>query len=74
MKRHFFLVFFLLGCFFAPAAPSSYSQDTAQAIEIHARRFSFSPSEITVKKGDTVKLNLGHLTKRKFMYACRESM
>jgi cytochrome c oxidase subunit 2 len=58
MKRNFLLVIVLLGCFFAPAAPSSYSQGTAQAIEVHAKRFSFTPSEITVKKGETVKLNL----------------
>jgi cytochrome c oxidase subunit 2 len=58
MKRHFFLVIFLLGYFFAPVAPSSYSQDTAQSIEIRAKRFSFSPSEITVKKGEAVKLSL----------------
>jgi cytochrome c oxidase subunit II len=58
MKRHFFLVIFLLGCFFGPAAHSSYSQDTAHAIEVHAKRFSFTPSEITVKKGETVKLSL----------------
>jgi cytochrome c oxidase subunit II len=58
MKKHFFLVIFLLGCFLAPAAPSSYSQDAAQAIEVHAKTFSFTPSEVTVKKGETVKLTL----------------
>jgi cytochrome c oxidase subunit II len=58
MNRYFFLIIFLLGCFFAPAAPSSYSQDTGQAIEVHAKRFSFTPSQITVKKGETVKLSL----------------
>jgi cytochrome c oxidase subunit II len=58
MKRHFLLVIFLLGCFLNPASRSSYSQDTAQAIEVHAKRFSFIPSEITVKKGETVKLSL----------------
>jgi cytochrome c oxidase subunit II len=58
MKRHFLLVIFLLGCFLNPASRSSYSQDTAQAIEVLAKRFSFAPSEITVKKGETVKLSL----------------
>jgi cytochrome c oxidase subunit 2 len=58
MKRQVFLVIFLLGCFLVPAAPSSYSQVSAQAIEVHAKRFSFTPSEITVKKGETVKLSL----------------
>jgi cytochrome c oxidase subunit II len=29
-----------------------------RTIEIHAHRYSFTPSEITVKKGETVKLEL----------------
>lgn len=29
-----------------------------RTIEIHAHRFAFTPSEITVKKGETVKLEL----------------
>lgn len=29
-----------------------------RTIEIHAHRYQFSPSEITVKKGETVKLKL----------------
>jgi cytochrome c oxidase subunit 2 len=31
-------------------------QEAARTIEIHAKRFSFSPAEITLKKGETVKL------------------
>jgi cytochrome c oxidase subunit 2 len=35
-----------------------HAQEAARTIEIHARRFSFVPAEITVKKGETVKLEL----------------
>jgi cytochrome c oxidase subunit II len=31
-------------------------QDAARTIEIQAKRFSFSPAEITLKKSETVKL------------------
>lgn len=36
----------------------SMAQEPANTIEIHAHRFSFTPSEITLKKGETVKLRL----------------
>ena len=32
--------------------------DGGRTIEIHAHRYAFTPSEITVKKGETVKLEL----------------
>ncbi len=48
---------FLLS-FFALLPSALPAQDTAQTIEIHARRFSFVPAEITVKKGQTVTLHL----------------
>ena len=35
-----------------------HSQEAARTIEIHARRFSFDPAEITVKKGETVTIHL----------------
>ncbi len=35
-----------------------YAQDATRTIEIHAKRFAFSPAEITVRKGETVKLVL----------------
>src|SRR5580700_9211838 len=40
--------------------PTSYchAQNTTRTIEIHAKRYAFSPAEITVKKGETVKLVL----------------
>ena len=34
------------------------NQEPGRIIEIHAHRFAFSPSEITVKKGETVRLKL----------------
>ena len=34
------------------------AQNSAQTIEIHARRFDFSPAEITLKKGETVTIKL----------------
>jgi cytochrome c oxidase subunit II len=40
--------------------PTSYypAQDATRTIEIHARRFAFAPAEITVRKGEAVKLVL----------------
>ena len=35
-----------------------HAQDATRTIEIHAKRFAFSPAEITVKKGEAVKLVL----------------
>ena len=34
------------------------AQDAVRTIEIHAKRFSFTPSEITIRKGEQVKLLL----------------
>ncbi len=43
----------------AVIAPKSAVTDSApRRIEIHARRFSFQPAEVTLKKGDTVTLAL----------------
>ncbi len=58
MKRLPFLATIVLGCCLFGAAPSLRAQDATQTIEVHAKRFSFTPSEITVKKGETVKLHL----------------
>lgn len=38
-----------------PALPARGQQKT---IEVHAKRFAFSPAEITIKKGETVTLSL----------------
>jgi cytochrome c oxidase subunit II len=34
------------------------TQETAKKVEIHAKRFAFTPSEITLKKGEVVTLVL----------------
>jgi len=39
-------------------AMSGFAQPSPRRIEIHARRFSFVPAEITVEKGETVTLAL----------------
>jgi cytochrome c oxidase subunit II len=39
-------------------SPAAWSQQTPQRIEVTAKRFAFSPSEITVKKGLPVVLVL----------------
>ncbi|HLH35876.1 MAG TPA: cupredoxin domain-containing protein [Alloacidobacterium sp.] len=42
-----------------PSVTSSLrAQEAGRTIEIHAKRFSFEPAEITVKKGETVTLHL----------------
>ena len=42
----------------AELAPHAQTQQPEKTIVIHARKFAFSPSEITLKKGETVKLVL----------------
>ncbi|HEY6375377.1 MAG TPA: cupredoxin domain-containing protein [Edaphobacter sp.] len=37
---------------------TALAQEQIRTIEIHARRYAFSPAEITLKKGETVKLRL----------------
>jgi cytochrome c oxidase subunit 2 len=39
-------------------SPSAASPSPAKTIVVHARRFAFLPSSITLKKGETVKLVL----------------
>lgn len=39
-------------------AMNSRAQSSPSTIEIHAKRFSFTPAEITIKKGETVTLVL----------------
>ena len=41
---------------FVQGPPAATAQEAARTIEVHAKRFSFSPAEITLKKGETVKL------------------
>jgi cytochrome c oxidase subunit II len=39
-------------------SPRPHAQEPAKTIEVHVRRFAFSPTEITLKKGETVDLKL----------------
>jgi len=39
-------------------AASAFAQSSPRRIEIHAHRFSFTPAEITIEKGETVNLAL----------------
>jgi cytochrome c oxidase subunit 2 len=45
----------LFAAFFFFHSPVGHAQ-TAKPIVVHAKRFAFSPAEITVKKGETVTL------------------
>ena len=36
----------------------AHAQNTPRTIEVHAKRFTFTPSEITLQQGETVKLVL----------------
>lgn len=36
----------------------SQAQETGKTIEVHVKRFAFTPSEITIKKGETVTVKL----------------
>jgi cytochrome c oxidase subunit 2 len=47
--------FLLCGVFILGVAANT-AQEAARTIDIHAKRFSFTPAEITVKKGEAVKL------------------
>jgi cytochrome c oxidase subunit II len=52
-----YLVVFLLS-FTAFEKPAIHAQDQPQVIEIHAKRFSFTPAEITLTKGEKATLSL----------------
>ena len=56
MKRLCRAAAFLICTAFIQGVSTTAAQNAARTIEIHAKRFSFSPSEITIKKGETVKL------------------
>jgi cytochrome c oxidase subunit II len=55
MKYHLLLLGFILSVFSLAGAPA---QAPSRRIEIHARRYSFVPSEITLEKGEAVTLAL----------------
>ena len=48
----------LMICFFMAVASRTFAAEEIRTIEIHAHRYAFSPSEITLKKGEAVKLRL----------------
>jgi cytochrome c oxidase subunit 2 len=62
MKKRYLSQFFgllLLTAFCASGAGSAASQDSApRRVEIVAKRFSFQPAEVTLKKGEPVVLIL----------------
>lgn len=58
MKAHLLKTVVISLCVFIATTRPSCAQAAVGVIEIHAKRFSFTPSEITIKKGETVKLVL----------------
>jgi cytochrome c oxidase subunit II len=47
-----------LGFYCLIAAGRIPAEESAQTIEIHAKRFAFEPAEITVRSGETVHLHI----------------
>ena len=47
----------LLGIAFQGARQTT-AQDSPKTVEVHVKRFAFTPNEITVKKGETVEITL----------------
>jgi len=39
-------------------AALAHAQDSARIIEVHAKRFSFTPNEISIRKGEPVRIKL----------------
>ncbi|HET8638418.1 MAG TPA: cupredoxin domain-containing protein [Acidobacteriaceae bacterium] len=60
MKKKWMLPVLLVGIVaeLAFSSPAAWRQQTPQRVEVTARRFAFTPSEITVKKGQPVVLVL----------------
>jgi cytochrome c oxidase subunit 2 len=62
MKRMIRCAVIVLVCLIAYRLSNIHAQETTQqqprVIEIHAKRFSFNPAEITVAVGETVTLSL----------------
>jgi cytochrome c oxidase subunit II len=60
MKKRFMLLALLAGALTTTAfsAPAVWAQAAPQRIEITAKRFEFSPGEITLKKGQPVVIVL----------------
>ncbi len=58
MKKRLIFVMVAVVLAVSALAPMALAQTTPRRIEIDARRFAFSPNEITLKKGETVILVL----------------
>lgn len=60
MRKRFIVPVLIAGIVMALVftSPAAWAQQTPQRIEVTAKRFSFTPSEITVKKGQPVVLVL----------------
>src|ERR1035437_4534394 len=58
MKHPRILLTVVASCLFTIVSFGSSAVEQSRGIEIHAHRFAFTPSEITVKKGETVRLTL----------------
>lgn len=50
-------VIILLSLVFVVAA-LAFAQEPARVIDVHAKRFSFTPNEITIRKGEPVRIKL----------------
>jgi len=63
MKKRFMLPLLLAGALAGSASsvPAAWAQPAPQRIEITVKRFAFTPSEITLKKGEPVVLVLKSL-------------
>lgn len=48
----------MMASLIADAGPNTRAQEPTRTIEIHAKRFAFVPSEITLKPGETITLHL----------------
>src|ERR1700761_7072268 len=55
-RKHFVVSLLMIGAAIAPANWNVCAQESPRRIEITAKQFAFSPSEITVKKGEPVVL------------------
>ena len=58
MQRLTLIALLLIGVLGFGSHNAAYAQEPTRTIEIHARQFAFVPAEITLKKGETVKLVL----------------
>jgi len=57
-RKNLLIVLMFLLCGFALQSPMHLRAQEPKVIEIAAKRFAFTPNEITLKKGETVKLKI----------------